>query len=220
MINHRGARVRDSNGAILALLRYHLWDEARSILRFFYAAFSRTGRIVDALDLDIGEAGPGKVDWNGVGVAGNEVASWVILQHFWYWRATRDTELIRKHWPLLEVCMKKQRRGPRGQMTFDEDPGVLHRALYPQGETTYSFANGVLFLVAVQAMAEMTSGIDREVNPEKYAGEPSPEPLGTALLRRSAGREVSTWVTLVFLRRFFLRGGSSFMTSPCVGKAA
>lgn len=186
MINARGAQVKDSSGTILALLRYGLREEARDILRHTYAVACTTGQITGRVPLDLDVEGTAPGDWNSITVMGNEVPSWIILQHFWYWRATRDTALIRKHWPLLEVCLKRQPRGPQGEMKFDGDGGVLRRAVYRQGQDTYSFANGVLFLIAVQAMAEMTTEIDREVNPDRYADESKAEPRGAALLARSS----------------------------------
>jgi len=190
MVNHRGAFVRDSMGPMMLFLRFRMWDEARAILEYFHDATRLLGRLPERADLDLDFAAmpPGPTDWANVQIPSGEIPSWIILQHFWYWRATQDTALISKHWPLLDSCLKKQQRGADNLMKFQGTEPYLHGALfslYPErvkgtpgfitedrrlGREGYSFASAVQFLLSVHAMGALVNGLDRTMNPERWAG--------------------------------------------------
>ena len=192
MVNYRGLFVRDSVGPMLLFLRFNMWEEAATLLRFLFDATRVLGRVPDQvpLDLDLTALQGKTTDWTQIQVQDSEVPSWVILLHFWYWRATQDTKLIEAHWPLLDVCLKRQRRDPDGSlMFFHGGETQLHgayAALFPQqlgerafliadaeaaGRRAFSFASGVMFLIAYQAVGELLDGIDREKRPQAWENE-------------------------------------------------
>ena len=137
----------------------------------------------------------GKVDWKSVRVAPGDIPSLVILQHLWYWRITRDASIIERHWPLLEVCLKRQRRGIDNLLRFhgDEscfDDGLLRGAMAEAPgdhglvanapawrRSAYSLASGTMFLLAMHALGDMLDGLDATRNPDKWAdGTPTERP--------------------------------------------
>ncbi len=197
MINYRGAWVRDSVGPMLWFLRTNLWAEARGILSYLYRATRLHNRVPNhvPLDLDFAPLAERETDWTTVAVPESEVPSWIILMHYWYWRATRDAALIRDHWSLLEVCLKRQQRGEGGVMPFHGDETYLHGALYSlypdrvgagsgfiaedrwRGRKTHSLASGVQFLLAVLAMGELRDAVDALLRPDAWArGRPDDAP--------------------------------------------
>lgn len=205
MVNRRFFSVRDVHGPLLAFLRFNMWDEARDLLRYELHATRLLGRVPERtpLDLDFSGLEGRRTDWRKVRVPPSELPSWIILHHFWYWRATQDTALIREHWPLLEICLKRQKRAEDTLMTFHGGEsymgGGLHR-LWPDrvpadcgfvahaaemGRHAYSFASGVLFLIAMQGMGELVDGIDRDRHPERWKhGKPEASP-GQAYVNRT-----------------------------------
>lgn len=197
MVNYRGYWVRDSVGPMLAFLRWNLWDEAKALLTYLFDAVRLLDRVPNHVPLDLDFAPlQGKVtDWAALDVPESEIPAWVILLHTWYWRVTQDTDLIEKHWPLLDACLKKQRRFTDDLMTFQGDETFLHGAfssLYPdrvgdpaflladdrsQGRRAWSFSSGVMFLISMHGMGELVDALDRKQNPGKWAaGAPDKKP--------------------------------------------
>lgn len=187
MLARRTASVRDTSGALLLLLRFKLWGEARRLLEYQYDAARSLGRIAGEvpLGLDLRELGDRQPDWDTIPIPAAEIPSWIVLQHLWYWRATHDTELIRRHHKLLLACVKRQRREVDDLMRFDGGEtwlggGLLDLAArFPAdprlvgvdatvGRHAYSLASSTLFLTAVQAIGELENAIDEHEHPEKY----------------------------------------------------
>ena len=204
MVNRHGAYTRQTSGALLAFLRFNMWDEAGDCLRYIFRSTRLLGRLQEQhpLDLDFSALEGKETDWSKVKIPASEIPSWVILQHFWYWRVTQDMELIEEHWPLLEACLKRQRRHQGSLMHFGGTEPYLTEleALYPteisgnagliahdpaSGRSTYSFSSGVLFLISLQAIGEMLNGMDRKRNPEGWANGKPENPLGAAHQLRS-----------------------------------
>src|SRR5690606_30797263 len=187
MINYRGCWVRDSVGPLLAFLRFNMWAEAKAILVYLYNATRLLGAVPNRvpLDLDFTPLAGRKVDWDAIEVPPSEVPSWIILMHFWYWRVTRDHELITAHKQFLERCLRGQKRVADALLTFHGDETWLHGAFYSlwpervsdarlladdqwQGRRAFSLAAGVQYLLSIQALGEMENGIDEAAHPEKY----------------------------------------------------
>jgi hypothetical protein len=157
------------------------------------------------LDLDFTALAGKQVDWDRVEVPPSEVPSWIVLMHFWYWRVTRDHDLIVAHKPLLERCLRGQRRVDDVLLPFHGDETWLHGAFYSlwpdrvpdgrfiaddqwQGRSAFSFAAGVQYLLCIQALGEMENGIDEALHPEKYEGDGGKDPAkkpGQRYLARS-----------------------------------
>lgn len=205
MVNHRGFQTRENSGAILTFLRLNMWAEAKAILKYTFDATRLLGSVPDRAPLDLDFAGltDKQIDWDAVAVPEGDAPSWIILQHFWYWRVTRDTELIKAHRPLLLRCLVGQKRMNEVLQRFGgQEPwlhGVLGR-LYPErvgvdsglvaddrehGRGAFSFIAAVQMLLATQAIGELDNGIDAVDHPERYTdGDPKEKP-GQRYLTRS-----------------------------------
>lgn len=189
MVNYRGCWVRDSVGPLLLFLRYNLWQEAKDLLEYLYQSVRLLERVPNRVPLDLDFTGlDGKrIDWDAIEVPASEVPSWIVLMHFWYWRVTRDHELIRAHKKLLECCLRRQRPVDSVLLPFHGDETWMHGAfysLYPervgdgahliaddrwQGRRAFSFAAGVQYLLCIQALGEMENGLAEAADPGGYA---------------------------------------------------
>ena len=195
----RIASVRENNGALVAALRLGLWDEAKSVLEFWWNATRLTGEVPDEVPLDLDFTG---IDadrtattefWKSVRVPPSGAPAYILLQHLWYWRTTGDTELIERHWPLLDVCLKRQRRGPDDMLAFSGDEPWLKLAealgkdapeppLFAAedpaiGRRSWSFENSVLFMMSLHATGELVDALDEARHPERWAdGRPDDRP--------------------------------------------
>ena len=201
MLGRREFHVREAAGPLLLLLRSNLWGEAKRYLEVIAHAVARDQRVPTTISLAAASsdgtkpADLSKVDWKKVRVAPGDIPSWVILYHLWYWRVTQDTALIERHWPLLEICLKRQRRGPDNLLRFHGDENYMSAplsSLYPEqigigngliansptiGRRSYSFASGTLFLLSMHALGDLLDGIDKSRNPAKWAeGAPKKRP--------------------------------------------
>ncbi len=186
--------LQELRGPMLAFLRFHMWDEAKIMLDTVFAAARASGSVPQTISLATDPASSPVVptNWNGLIVPAGDSSSWTIMMHHWYWRATQDTATIRKHWPLLDRCMKgryAQREGELELLPFGDDANWMNGGLYSQidlsgkgkvwpdhigndpkaGRKAHSFVGGTLLLIATQAMGELLDGVDRAINPEKYA---------------------------------------------------
>lgn len=205
MVNYRGCWVRDSVGPLLLFLRFNMWQEAKDLLEYLYQATRLLDRVPNQVPLDLDFAGlEGKqVDWDKIAVPPSEVPSWIVLMHFWYWRVTRDHDLIRAHKKLLECCLRRQSRIDEVLLPFHGDETWMHGAfysLYPdrigenaqlvaddqwQGRRTFSFAAGVQYLLCIQAIGEMENGLAEADDPQGYAAKQPQDRPGQRYLTSS-----------------------------------
>ncbi len=205
MVTRRGFETRANTGSILAFLRFNMWDEAKAILKYTFDATRLLSRVPDRLplDLDLAPLADKTVDWDAVVVPEGDSASWILLQHFWYWRVTRDTALIKQHRSLLLRCLVGQKRIDEVLQRFAGEEPWLHGAmngLYParvgegsglvaedraQDRGTFSFIAAVQMLLATQAMGDLENGIDALDNPERYEGADPKDRPGQRYLTRS-----------------------------------
>ncbi|MFQ5504374.1 MAG: hypothetical protein ACE5F1_06180, partial [Planctomycetota bacterium] len=233
MVNYRGCWVRDSNGPLLAFLRYGLFKEARELLDYGYYATIQRGQLSNSipLDLDLSRAREREaaVDWRRIRFPSTELPGWVILQHEWYARATNDIELIRRRWPFLERCFDAMKPDARGTLPTHGDETYLHGAffsLFPErlpadsflpadapGRRARSFANTLIYMMSANAMAEMAGDVDRLT----AGGE-----LGRELYKRrqSAYQQRHIDMLMKIEEAFWLAQGSRFapFLSPVSGK--
>lgn len=125
--------VRDSNGPIRYLLACGDFEAVRRHLEYHFKGCAQQQRIGNNLPLDLQfEDEIVQPDWNEVSVERAEVPSFVILQHYWYYKYTGDLELIERHWPYLERCLWGQQVDERGTLPF-------------HGDETYRFPGYQLF---------------------------------------------------------------------------
>jgi hypothetical protein len=196
MVSRRGAWIRESNGPLLTFLRYNMWDEAKALLNYFYNAVRLTGEVREyyPLDLKFDSLAGKKTDWKTIRFPESDLSSWIVLQHFWYYRSTWDAKTIKEHRPFLLACLSRQKRSKGSLMRFSGYENYMNPTLYtldinkmlrnprfiaedPDNDRrSYSLASSVLFLVALQGMGDMVNGIERMENPKKWEGDPSDVP--------------------------------------------
>ena len=127
------AWVRDSNGPLRYLAAAGMADTVGQHLDYHFRACAKMGKIYNnvPLDMNVGTTAP-VADWEKMPVERAEVPSFVILQHYWYWRATGDATLIQFHWPMLRRCLLGQEVAADGTLPF-------------HGDETYRFPGYELF---------------------------------------------------------------------------
>lgn len=130
MVHFKGAWTRDNNGPVRALLALGALEEVAALLRYHHDAALALGELPNRapVDLDVSHARPPR-DWDAFPVPAAEVPSWFVLQHRWWLAAGGDGDLVRRHWPLLERCVRGQRVSPAGLLPFHGDETYLHGAL-------------------------------------------------------------------------------------------
>lgn len=187
MVTRRGAMIRESSGPILTFLRYNMWEEARGVIDYFFNAIRLTGEVREHYPMDLNFAGiKDNGDYRKIKIPSSDLASWVILHHFWYFRATRDSKFAKARQPFLLHLLSKQKRGKDSLMhfsghenfmrsVFDLDINALSgNPLFvaenpAEGRRSYSLTSSVLFLIAIQGYGEMLDGIDKMEHPERWA---------------------------------------------------
>ncbi|MCB9888311.1 MAG: hypothetical protein H6836_01955 [Planctomycetes bacterium] len=195
MVSRRGAWIRESTGPLLTFLRYNLWAEAKAILDYYHDAICLTGEVREyyPLDLDFKRLAGTKPDYTKIALPDSDLPSWLILQHFWYYRATWDAAYIEQRQPLLLELLRRQKRGKDSLFRFSGHESYMEPTLYrlplegfrrnplfvaedpAHGRRSYSLGASVAFLMAIQGYGELLNGIDRVKRPDKWAGEQSPD---------------------------------------------
>ena len=170
MHGYTNAWIRDSNGPVRYLLACGDHEAVRRFLDYQFLGYAQQGRVSNNLRLDLDLTGAiTQPDWSQVEVPGAEIASFMILQRYWYWRHTADAELIRAQWPLLRRCLLGQAVDARGTLPFfgDETYRFPGYELFKSGEPapdyvcmqTRSLDSAVEYVVAAQALAEMAEAL-------------------------------------------------------------
>ncbi|NLO73806.1 MAG: hypothetical protein GX100_06845 [candidate division WS1 bacterium] len=158
--------IRDSNGPVRYLLACGDYEAVRRYLDYQFRGYAQQGKVTNNLPLalKLPESAP-EVDWTRAPVPGAEIASFMILQRYWYWRHTADTALIRQQWPMLRRCLLGQKVDARGTLPFfgDETYRFPGYELFAAGKPapdwvhmlTRSLDAGMEYTVAARALAEM-----------------------------------------------------------------
>ena len=158
--------IRDSNGPVRYLLACGDYEAVKRYLVYQFKGYAEQGRVSNnlMLNLVLPEAAK-RVDWSQARVPAAEIASFMILQRYWYWRHTGDNDLIREQWPLLRRCLLGQKLDERGTLPFfgDETYRFPGYELFNQGQPAPEYVNMRLrsldsameYVVAAQALAEM-----------------------------------------------------------------
>ena len=117
------AWVRDSNGPLRYLAAAGMAETVGQHLDYHFRACAKMGKVYNnvPLDMDVKGTSPTAADWGKMPVERAEVPSFVILQHYWYWRATGDATLIKFHWPMLRRCLLAQEVAGDGTLPFHGD---------------------------------------------------------------------------------------------------
>ncbi|MDW8037213.1 MAG: hypothetical protein RMI90_04140, partial [Thermoguttaceae bacterium] len=189
--------IRDACGPVKSFLRTGCFDQGRRVLRYHYIASVAARKILNwvPMDVDIDRQWPPVEDWSQITMnyadrhANCEVPSWIILKHYWYWRATGDAKLIAEHWEYLKRCYYGQFQNeqdkifrPDFKLPFHGDETYIYsggEALwegrydlaqnsYPTGFIT-SADSSFEFVAAGDALAAMGKAIGKAEDAEKIA---------------------------------------------------
>jgi hypothetical protein len=164
--------VRDSNGPVRYLAAAGMAEAVAAHLDYHFRACAMLGKIGNnvPLGMDVLRTAPA-IDWDKAPVERAEVPSFVILQHYWYWRATGNAPLIKFHWPMLRRCLLGQEVDADGTLPFHGDetyrfPGY---ELFNSGADirdwvcldTRSADSAFEYVAAAEALAEMATALGR-----------------------------------------------------------
>lgn len=173
--------VRDSNGPVRFLCAVGDLQAVAAHLEYHFRACAQEKRVGNNMPLDLPlSQSVVQPDWDKVAVEPAEVPSFVILQHFWYYRSSGDLTLIRWHWPMLRRCLLGQEIDARGALPFHGDetyrfPGY---ELFRAGEDisdwvcleTMSADSAFEYVAAAEAMAELASALGKSAEAADYRG--------------------------------------------------
>lgn len=158
------AWVRDSNGPLRFLAAAGGAEDVRAHLEYHFRGCAVRKQIGNNLPLELPVPQSVKQpEWSEVPVEHAEVPSFVILQHYWYYRASGDITLVKWHWGMLRRCLLGQALDERGTLPFHGDetyrfPGY---ELFRAGEDVRDWVclesrsadSAFEYVVAAQAMA-------------------------------------------------------------------
>jgi len=122
--------VRDSNGPVRFMTQSGKFEEVKRYLDYYYACCAQSRRIPMNFPLDLAvlpsperreAGGEAAVHWSKAPTERAEVASFLILQHYWYWQQSGDLTPIKEHWGYLRRNLLGQRVDHQGRLPFHGD---------------------------------------------------------------------------------------------------
>lgn len=137
--------VRDANGPVRLMTQSGKFDEVKRYLDYYYACCAQARRIPMNWPLDLTIQGPPAfTDWSKVPTERAEVPSFIILQHYWYWRQSGDLTPIKAHWDYLRRNLLGQQVDAQGRLPF-------------HGDETYRFPGYQIFEATQKEPADWVS---------------------------------------------------------------
>lgn len=161
--------IRDANGPILHLLDAGDFDSVARDLRYHYVGCALQREVGNNLPLNLQMIEPGAIDWSAVKTPKAEIASFVILQNYWYWLHTGQSEQLAQRWGYLRACLDGQEIDEQGRLPFHGDetyrfPGYsLHEAGKTEEVSDYlhlhlrSADSAFEYVAAAEALAQMAA---------------------------------------------------------------
>jgi hypothetical protein len=139
--------VRDSNGPVRFMTQSGKFEEVKRYLDYYYACSAQAKRIPMNWPLDVafppspfrrgaggeagravppspfrrGAGGEAGIDWSKAPTERAEVASFLILQHYWYWQQSGDLTPVKEHWDYLRRNLLGQHVDAEGRLPFHGD---------------------------------------------------------------------------------------------------
>lgn len=107
LIGYSYTWIRDNNGPIRWFLKTGHPQEAKRAMDFFYGVGSTMGTLPNSIRVDYPLDYKLK-DYSNMHVEHAETPNWIVLQHWWYYLATGDLELVRARWNYLKRCVTGQ----------------------------------------------------------------------------------------------------------------
>ena len=174
--------IRDSNGPIKFLLDCGDFESVDHDLSYHFAGCAQKQEIFNniELNLDLDLDNPDQIDWTEVPTPKAEIASFVILQNWWYYQHTGETEQLEQRWPYLVAAFDGHEVDAEGRLPFHGDetyrfPG--YQLFGPEPEAVSDYVHMTLrsadsafeYVAAARAMMEMAREIGRPVDEvERY----------------------------------------------------
>ncbi len=173
--------ARDSNGPIRYLLRCGGFEDVKRALDYYYEASARRGSISLNHGLAVSMTGETPdVEWSDMAMESAEVPSFLVLQHYWYYKCSGDLEPIESHWEYLKRNVEGQDVSADGRLPFHGDetyrfPGyAIWRAShteptdYVELDNLYSADSGFEYVAAAKAMSEMATALGKTAEAEHF----------------------------------------------------
>jgi hypothetical protein len=171
MGKYSGIWCRDTFGPVRFLLTAGKFDAVSKMLRYYdYATRMGGFRNRYPLDLDISKA-PEKVDWESMTPQQGDDPNLLILQYYWYYRATGDKEFVKEHYGFLRRNFSGQKQTDY-RFTFNGDE--TYQVYVLMSETAplasfYSADTSFEYTLAARAMSEMAAAIGEKADSEEFA---------------------------------------------------
>ncbi len=171
MGKYSGSWCRDSFGPVRLLLASGKFDEVKRILRFYDLATRIRGfgnRY--EIDIDLSKA-PENVDWDSMFPQNGDDPSLLVLQYYFYYKASGDSEFIRSHYGFIRRNMTGQKH-EAFRLPFNGDE--TYQVYFLMSETRplkeyYSAEAGFLYAEAARAASEMAAAIGEKADAEMFA---------------------------------------------------
>jgi hypothetical protein len=166
--------IRDANGPVMHLLDAGDFESVKRDLQYHYMGSAMRGEVGNNLPLNLPVEEPRAVDWSAAPTPKAEIASFVILQNYWYWMQTGETEQLAARWDYLKACLDGQEVDAQGRLPFHGDetyrfPGYNLLSVN-QTEDVADYVHLRLrsadsafdYVAAAEAMAEMAGAIGKD----------------------------------------------------------
>jgi len=164
--------IRDSNGPIKFLLDAGDFGAVARDLDYHFKVCASKREIANNMELNLEPAWVPEFDWSQAPSPRAEIASFVILQNYWYFRHTGETQQLEKRWDYLRRCLDGQAIDDEGRLPFHGDetyrfPGYqLFEAREDIADYVHlrlmSADSAFEYVAAAEAMAEMAEALDKD----------------------------------------------------------
>jgi len=171
MGKYSGSWCRDSFGPVRLLLASGKFEEVKRILRFYDLATRIRGfgnRY--EIDIDLNKA-PENVDWDSMSPQNGDDPNLLVLQYYFYYKASGDGEFVRQHYGFIRRNMTGQKH-EAFRLPFNGDE--TYQVYFLMSETQplkeyYSAEAGFLYVAAARAASEMAAAIGEKADAEMFA---------------------------------------------------
>lgn len=164
--------IRDSNGPIMFLLDCGDFASVDRDLSYHFAGCALNKEIFNNMPLTLDPSKAEPIDWSEIPTPKAEIASFVILQNWWYYQHTGETEQLEERWDYLMAAFEGHDVDAQGRLPFHGDetyrfPGYQLFTAEPEAVSDYvhltlrSADSAFEYVAAAEAMAEMGRRIGR-----------------------------------------------------------
>ncbi len=162
--------IRDSNGPIKYLLDAGDFEAVGRDLEYHFSQCAQKQEIFNNVELNLEPKWVPEFDWSEAPAPKAEIASFVILQDYWYFKHTGETEQLAERWGYLRRCLDGHETDEEGTLPFHGDetyrfPGYElfgHEDVSDYVHMRLRSADSAFeYVAAAEAMAEMAEALDK-----------------------------------------------------------